>query len=459
VKGLSQLDAAERLNWLDVHRIDLEEHISWVGTPIFSYALGNRQSYSQIAADLAEQLGVKVTIGAGASEIEMEILEKLWADTWARLTVKQREELLAKVAEQFGASVGKELVGFAGLATAQLSGFGVYVLGSTLLGGLNAALGLGLSFGVFTGLSSAISIVIGPIGWAALGLYTIRKLGGPNYKKLLPIVILVASDRAGGIQQSALRLAPPPQPEITAVDLKVNIPEAWNQNRKASSPAPTNVISEKAFRRDAIVNTYSKREKTTFRLRPENRELCMLTEEFFPGGHFLDLSDTDQQFILQFRLERTEAEREAIREAEELKLVQAKEARKERKREESVARSSKRHKLKLDTAVQKRRKHYASLLRNLEFDSAAVERLELLATAGGTSQIEDKLGLMNAGQVIYRDSIPDTDPKTYEAKAGYDYRIYYYRNGPKIRIRLVGDKGTQESDISQLQRKPFIQSA
>jgi hypothetical protein len=184
-----------------------------------------------------------------------------------------------------------------------------------------------------------------------------------------------------------------------------------------------------------------------------------LTEEFFPGGHFLELSDTDQQVILQFRLERTEAERVAIREAEELKLVQAKETRKERKREESVARSSKKHKLKLHTAVQKRRKHYASLLRNLEFDTAAVERLELFATADGTSQIEDKLGLMNAGQVIYRDSILDTNPKAYETKAGYDYRIYYYRNGPKIRITLIGDKGTQESDISQLQRKSLIQSA
>ncbi len=73
--------------------------------------------------------------------------------------------------------------------------------------------------------------------------------------------------------------------------------------------------------------------------------------------------------------------------------------------------------------------------------------------AGGSSQIDEKLGLMNAGQVIYRESIPDTQPKTYEAKAGYDYRIYYYPNGPKIRIRLIGDKGTQESDINQLRRE------
>jgi hypothetical protein len=178
-----------------------------------------------------------------------------------------------------------------------------------------------------------------------------------------------------------------------------------------------------------------------------------LTDEFFPGIHYLELSETDRQPILELRKERAEAESEARRVDEELKQVRANDARKERKREESAARHSKKRKLKLDAAVQKRRKHCASLLRNLEFDTAALERLELLSMAGEASQIDEKLGLINAGQVAYRDSIPDTQPKTYEAKAGYDYRIYYYRDGARIRIRLIGDKGTQESDINQLRRQ------
>src|ERR1039458_5829812 len=198
-KLLSQLDTGERLRWLDGHRADLEKHISWVGTPIVSYALGNGKGYRQIVADLSEQLGVKVSGWESAAEIEVNLVRKVWADTVARLTPEQREELLAKVrsiAEQFGPSVGKELVGFAGLAAAQLSGFGVYMAGSTLLGTLNSALGLGLGFGAFTGLSQVIAVVIGPIGWVALGLYTIKKLGGPNYKKLLPIVLLIADRKS-----------------------------------------------------------------------------------------------------------------------------------------------------------------------------------------------------------------------------------------------------------------------
>ncbi|HSM87230.1 MAG TPA: hypothetical protein VLT16_13815, partial [Candidatus Limnocylindrales bacterium] len=77
-------------------------------------------------------------------------------------------------------------------------GFGVYMLGSTLLGAINGALGLGLGFGAFTGLSSLISGIIGPPGWAALGLFTVFRLGSPNYKKLLPIVILIAIYRNDG---------------------------------------------------------------------------------------------------------------------------------------------------------------------------------------------------------------------------------------------------------------------
>jgi uncharacterized protein YaaW (UPF0174 family) len=87
------------------------------------------------------------------------------------------------MASKHGKQFNKELSGLTALGAAQLSGFGVYVLGSTLLGAINGALGLGLGFGVFMGLSSLISVIIGPVGWAAFSLLAVAKLGGPNYKK------------------------------------------------------------------------------------------------------------------------------------------------------------------------------------------------------------------------------------------------------------------------------------
>jgi hypothetical protein len=346
-------------------------------------------------------------------------------------------------------------VGFAGLAAAQLSGFGVYMAGSTLLGTLNSALGLGLGFGAFTGLSQVIAVVIGPIGWVALGLYTIKKLGGPNYKKLLPIVLLIASERARGMHQVPPALLLPPAQTSTATKQTLPIPERQDHGRLPPTALPSEPMAAAARGAQPVpsIRRYSKAEKTNFELRPENRELCKLMEELWAGTHFLELSLEQQQTIREWRQEQIESEIESKRAAEEPKRVQANDARKQRKQREAIEHSDKKQRRKHELAVQKLGNNYGKLLRNLEFDFEVLERLETLAVQGGASQIDDKLGLMNVGSVIYRDSISGTKPKLYEERAGYDYRVYFYPNGPKIRIRLVGDKGTQPADIEQLRRR------
>jgi hypothetical protein len=126
------------------------------------------------------------------------VFDKILSDTRKRLTKDQWNEILSaaeSVARQHGKTLARETTGFGLLAAAQMSGFGVYMLGSTLLGAINGALGLGLGFGAFTGLSSAISAIIGPIGWGVLGLFAAFKLAAPNYKKILPVVITVVMYR------------------------------------------------------------------------------------------------------------------------------------------------------------------------------------------------------------------------------------------------------------------------
>ncbi len=455
-KLLSQCYSKEREAWLDAHRAELERHISWVGTPIFSYALGNAKSYHQIVSDVAAQVGVPVCVSMSTTEAETALVQKLWTDTLSRLSEAERNALLAKVqaiATQYGTSAKKEIVGFAGLAAAQMSGFGVYVLGSTLLGALNSALGLGLGFGAFTGLSSAISIVIGPIGWAALGLYTIKNLGAPNYKKLLPVVILIASQRGGARgpahELTAAVLPPPPVVASTASVFT-------NQSEDILGIFETDTHGPRLGKRPVSAvdaRRYSKAEKTSFQLLSENRALCQITAEIFPEMHFLDLSEEDQQIIREMRTEREQAEEEQKRIFEQREAADRKEARKRRKREEREERAAKKQSFKTGASVAKRAKDYSRLLRNLEFAPEAVERLELLASKGAIYQVDEKLGLMNVGQVLYHDSITGTHPPICEDKAGYDYRIYYQRNGSKLRICLVGDKGTQEDDIAQLKRK------
>jgi uncharacterized protein YaaW (UPF0174 family) len=105
-----------------------------------------------------------------------------------------------RISEGYGTGFGKEIVGAAALTAGNASGFGIYLLGSTVLGAVNGALGLRLGFGAFTGLSSVIAAVMGPLGWGALGVSVAAKVGkcvtDPNYRKLLPVVVYIAAQRA-----------------------------------------------------------------------------------------------------------------------------------------------------------------------------------------------------------------------------------------------------------------------
>ncbi len=54
------------------------------------------------------------------------------------------------------------------VAAAQASGFGVYMLASTVVGSVSATLGVSLGFGFYTLMAKAISIAIGPVGITAV---------------------------------------------------------------------------------------------------------------------------------------------------------------------------------------------------------------------------------------------------------------------------------------------------
>jgi uncharacterized protein YaaW (UPF0174 family) len=51
------------------------------------------------------------------------------------------------------------------LTIANLSGFGLYIMASTVVGGLTSILGITLPFAIYTGMSSVLSVITGPIGW------------------------------------------------------------------------------------------------------------------------------------------------------------------------------------------------------------------------------------------------------------------------------------------------------
>ena len=70
-----------------------------------------------------------------------------------------------------------------------ISGFGVYLMASTVLGGLTSVLGITLPFAVYMGMSQMIALAIGPVGWLALFGGLAFTLNQPNWQRLTLAVV------------------------------------------------------------------------------------------------------------------------------------------------------------------------------------------------------------------------------------------------------------------------------
>lgn len=168
---------------------------------VFGSVLGSERSYREIVVQAAKKLDVLHLPHETAAEIEVRIARKVFETVWEKMTPEQRqqmEEELKRTAQKFdkgGALLGSAGI-FGALTAAQLSGFGVYLLASTSLGALTATLGVTLPFAVYTTMSSAIAVIIGPAGWIGMALLALWKLTGANYKRLIPAILYVAMLRS-----------------------------------------------------------------------------------------------------------------------------------------------------------------------------------------------------------------------------------------------------------------------
>jgi len=72
----------------------------------------------------------------------------------------------------------------------------VYLMASTVLGGITNAVGITLPFAVYMGMSQAIAFVLGPVGWAALAGGILHSMNQPDWEKLTRAVVYVALIRA-----------------------------------------------------------------------------------------------------------------------------------------------------------------------------------------------------------------------------------------------------------------------
>lgn len=108
-------------------------------------------------------------------ELEKKLYLNLFKTEYQQLSDVEKEQIGQEM-EKAGLDRNQiaTLGGISALGAAQLSGFGIYVLASSTVGAISSFLGITLPFAVYTGMSSAISFVIGPLGFLVMGVMLYR---------------------------------------------------------------------------------------------------------------------------------------------------------------------------------------------------------------------------------------------------------------------------------------------
>lgn len=159
------------------------------------------ESWKQVVTDVADYMGIDwlATLKGRrwkqlkTHEIETAVVAKVFQDMLDRLTPEQRAQVVMEMTRNSNDPRIEDLLLTGGaMAAARVSGFGVYLMASTVLGGLTSTLGITLPFAAYMGMSQTIALVIGPVGWLALFGGLAFKLNQPNWNRLTLAVVYVS---------------------------------------------------------------------------------------------------------------------------------------------------------------------------------------------------------------------------------------------------------------------------
>ena len=158
-------------------------------------------SWKQVVTDVADHIGIDWTSALGSRswgevetpEIEAAVVTQLFQNALAQLSPEQRQTLVMEMQRSNNdPHLESFLLSGSAMAVAKMSGFGVYLLASTVLSGLTSTFGITLPFAIYIGMSQTIALMLGPIGWIALTGGILFTFNQPNWNRLTLAVVYVS---------------------------------------------------------------------------------------------------------------------------------------------------------------------------------------------------------------------------------------------------------------------------
>ncbi len=154
---------------------------------------GKGPEYKEVVYDVAKQLKIRCYKESDIKEIEHIMLEHILKLALEKLSDDEKKELLKEIGEYNTTSLNGQALTFTLLHLFRACGFASYQMTVIIANVIvKSLIGRGLSLGVNAGLTKALSIMTGPIGWIITGVWTAVDIAGPAYRVTIPAVIYVA---------------------------------------------------------------------------------------------------------------------------------------------------------------------------------------------------------------------------------------------------------------------------
>lgn len=135
----------------------------------------------------------EIYLNRHAQAIEERIIYKLLDISYSKMTDQEKQnfdQAVQQIALEKGLTNKKLAKGVAGLIVlGEVGGFTTYMLMSIFL----SKIGLGIfGFGVFTGASTLLGVILGPVGWAASATWLLWGFATPSKTKMAKLVATIA---------------------------------------------------------------------------------------------------------------------------------------------------------------------------------------------------------------------------------------------------------------------------
>ena len=153
--------------------------------------------YKEILCDVCDKMKINYNKNSSVERIEGELFAKILEKAIEQMDAKELEQIVKEINKGTNISSAVGLSKQAALVAMQSAikagGFYSYQLALIVANAVaKQVLGRGLTLAANAGLTRAMSVFAGPIGWAITGLWTGVDLAGPAYRITIPAVIEVA---------------------------------------------------------------------------------------------------------------------------------------------------------------------------------------------------------------------------------------------------------------------------